>query len=77
MIFEVDPEFEGDLADGAVALAQQAIDATATAYTQDAGIDVDERLAAELRSRGIAVPADDEVAQLARDIRSGHHVSVV
>jgi hypothetical protein len=55
--------------------AQEAVDATASAYTEDATIDVDDRLVAELDARpvwpriGAAV-----VPVLAHYIRSGHPV---
>ena len=54
---------------------QEAIDATATAYTGDARIDVEQHLRRELDSRG-ADPRDDWVAATATEIRSGYHVSV-
>lgn len=76
MRFEADPE-AGELGEGAAVLAQQAIDATATAYTDNARIDVEERLRAELRERGLLAPDEASIEQLARDIRSGHHVSVL
>jgi hypothetical protein len=55
---------------------QGAVDATATAYAQDASTDVDERLRAELLERGVDIDDDEWVAETARGIRSGHHVQV-
>ncbi|UMG91707.1 hypothetical protein [Nocardioides sp. TF02-7] len=53
---------------------QAAVDATATAYTDDPATDVDQRLRAELEQRGLTVD-DAWVAEVAHRIRSGHHVS--
>ena len=53
--------------------AQEAVDATATAYTEDPAVDVDSRLAEEVARRGLTVDAQ-WLAQMARGIRSGHHV---
>ena len=77
MRFEVDPDYTGEIDAHTDVIAQAAIDATATAYTDDASIDVGERLCDELRSRGLSAPETEAVARLARDIRSGHHVSVL
>lgn len=55
-------------------LTQQAIDATSTAYTHDAGINVEKRLRSELSTRGLEVDDDEWVAEAAHTIRSGHHV---
>jgi len=56
------------------ALTQAAVDATATAYTEDAEVDVDARLREEMTTRSL--PVDEGwVAQVAHGIRSGHHVS--
>lgn len=57
-------------------VAQEAVDAAASAYTEDAGIDVEERLRTELRARGLAPTEDGALGALARRIRSGHHVSL-
>jgi hypothetical protein len=77
MRFEVDPDYSGEIDTHTDAIAQAAIDATATAYCDDAAIDVDERLRSELRNRGIVPPEEESIVQLARSIRSGHHVSVL
>jgi hypothetical protein len=77
MMFEADPDFDGEVDGDVAAVAQQAVEATATAYTEDAGVDVEERLRAELRSRGVAVVDAGSIAELAHGIRSGHHVSVL
>jgi hypothetical protein len=56
-------------------VAQDSVEATALAYTDDAGIDVADRLRTELHSRGLE--ADEQtIADLAHAIRSGHDVSV-
>ena len=71
--FERDPDRAEDLAARIEDVSQEAIDATATAYTDDATIDVEERLAVELRSRGVRADAD-ALAAAAGEIRSGHRV---
>ncbi|HEY0891223.1 MAG TPA: hypothetical protein VGE38_16600 [Nocardioides sp.] len=58
------------------ALSHEAIDATSTAYTEDAAVDVEQRLVAELADRGIEVDDDEWVRQVARAIRSGHGVQL-
>lgn len=55
---------------------QAAVDATATAYTEDAATDVEQRLRDELARRGLAVDDPAWLADVARRIRSGHHVRV-
>ena len=58
------------------ALVQDAVDATATDYTEDAGIDVEDTVRRELAQRGLAIDDDEWVAELAHYIRSGHPVEV-
>jgi hypothetical protein len=60
-----------------LARAQDAVEATATAYAVDGSVDVDERLVAELDARA-AWPSvgADVVPVLAHYIRSGHPVSL-
>jgi hypothetical protein len=53
---------------------QAAVDATATAYTDDASVDVDMRLRSELSQRGLDVDDDHWLAEVAHRVRSGHHV---
>ena len=53
---------------------QAAVDATATAYTDDASVDVDKRLRSELSQRGLDVDDDAWLAEVAHRVRSGHHV---
>lgn len=72
---ERDPERTDDLAAPVEDVAQEAIDATSTAYTNDAGIDVAERLTVEMRSRGLRADGA-AIAGIAGDIRSGHAVAV-
>lgn len=76
MKFEVVRDIEGELGAPIEDVAQEAIDATATAYTTDASIDVDEQLRVQLRARGIAASDEATIAELAHGIRSGHHVSI-
>jgi len=71
--FEIDPDRSGELDAPIGDVAQEAIDATAATYASDAGIDVEEHLSVQLRSRGLRADAA-VLAELARDIRSGHHV---
>lgn len=72
MVRDIDGELGAPIED----VAQEAIDATASAYTNDARIDVDEQLRVQLHARGIAASDDASIAELAHGIRSGHHVSV-
>jgi len=71
--FERDPERADELGARIEDVAQEAIDATATAYTSEAGLDVEERLAVELRSRGLRAD-QGSLAEVASEIRSGHRV---
>lgn len=71
--FERDPDRAEDLGAPIEDVAQEAIDTTSTAYTNDASIDVDERLAVELHSRGLRAETP-ALAAVAADIRSGHRV---
>lgn len=57
-------------------VVQEAVDATATAYTNDAGTDVEDFLRGQLSSRGVADLAEPRVRELATAIRSGHTVRV-
>ena len=75
MRFQVAPELGGELGARVEDVAQEAVDATATLYTTDGGIDVDEQLRVQLQARGLTADADT-LAELARAIRSGHHVAV-
>lgn len=74
--FEIADDFGGELAAPIDDVAQEAIDAAATTYTRDAGVDVEQHLRAELSSRGIQAADDRSVAEIAHEIRSGHRVSV-
>jgi hypothetical protein len=56
-------------------VVQEAIDATASAYTGDGDLDVEHELRLELSSRGIE-PDGQWVAETAHRIRSGHRVVV-
>jgi hypothetical protein len=76
MRFEVVRDIDGELGAPIEDVAQEAIDATASAYTSDAGIDVDEQLRVQLRARGIAAVDDATIGELAHRIRSGHRVSI-
>ena len=74
--FEIADDIEGGLGARPEDVAQEAVDATATAYTNDAGVDVEQRLDAELSSRGIRAAQAQWIAETAEAIRSGHHVTV-
>jgi hypothetical protein len=74
--FEMAPEFEGEVGAPIDHLAQEAINATATAYADDAGIDVEQLLRAQLSSHAIEARNDQWIAQTGHRIRSGHHVSI-
>ena len=52
-------------------VVREAADATSNAYTNDSTIDVEEHLRAQLSSRGVTASAET-LAELAREIRSGH-----
>lgn len=73
--FERDPDRADDVGAPLEDVAQEAVDATAAAYTNDATIDVEERLGVELRSRGVRADAD-ALAGVAAEIRSGHRVDL-
>jgi hypothetical protein len=75
MRFEITSESGGGLGAPVEDVAQEAIDATTTAYTNDAGIDVEDHLRAQLSSRGLTATGET-IAEIARDIRSGHGVAV-
>lgn len=72
MTFQMEPVVEGDLGASVEDVAQEAIDATATTYTTDAGIDVDEHLRLQLSSRGIKAVNEEWLAETGHTIRSGH-----
>ena len=55
---------------------QDAVDATSTAYAEDAHLDVEARFRAEMEQRGYTVTDDAWVSELAHNIRSGHPVIV-
>jgi hypothetical protein len=56
------------------AATQQAVDATATAYTRDGSIDVEDTLRREMAQAGMALDDDTWVREVARAVRSGHRV---
>ena len=76
MRFEIAKDSEGELGAPIDDVAQEAIDATATTYSSDAGIDVEQHLRAQLASRGIQAADEESLADIAHQIRSGHRVSV-
>jgi len=57
------------------AATQRAVDATATAYTEDSSIDLEDTLRREMAQAGMALDDDAWVREVARAIRSGHHIS--
>ena len=69
-------EYDGELGARVEDVAQEAIDAVAATYTNDAGIDVDEHLRAQLSSRGITGADGGWIAEVSHEIRSGHQVEV-
>jgi hypothetical protein len=73
--FDIADDYDGQLGAPVEDVAQEAIDATATTYTNDAATDVEELLRAQLASRGIATD-EESIADIAHQIRSGHPVSV-
>ena len=58
------------------AATQEALDATATAYTEDGSLDVEARLREEMERRGLDLDDEDWLVEAAHHVRSGHHVSV-
>lgn len=54
---------------------QQAVDATSSAYTEDASIDIEQRLREEMEKRGVDLDDEQWVVEVARAIRSGHGVT--
>lgn len=58
------------------AVAQEAIDATATVYVGDASVDVEAELRREMSSRGVNVTSDEWLREVAHQIRSGHPLRV-
>lgn len=68
------PEFDPDTVQHVRAVTQEAVDATSTAYTEDASTDVEERLRQEMSGRGLDVDDDEWLAEVGERIRSGHGV---
>jgi hypothetical protein len=73
---EMNAQYEGELGAPVEEVVQESIDAVATTYTNDAGIDVDEQLRTQLSSRGIRAVDESWLSEVAHQIRSGHHVRV-
>ncbi len=65
------PDLWNDVTSEVVRATRAAIDATSSAYTADAGTDVDARLRTELEQRGVEVGSDEWLALQARLIREG------
>ena len=57
-------------------VVQAAVDSTATAYTRDAGLDVEERLRSELAGRGVDLDDEAWLAEAASGIRAGHSLRI-
>ena len=74
MTFESGPEYDASTAHQVQTAAQEAVTATETAYTSDVSLDVAERLRTELSERGLEVDDDAWIAEVAHQIRSGHHI---
>lgn len=68
------PEFDPETAQQVRAVTQQAVDATSTAYTEDASTDVEQRLRREMSDRGLDVDDEEWIAEVGQRIRSGHGV---
>ena len=67
---------DGELGAPVEDVAQEAIDAVASLYTADAGIDVEQQVRDQLAGRGIAAADDGTLDRVAQAIRSGHSVTV-
>jgi hypothetical protein len=74
MKLEMNAEYDGELAAPVQEVAQAAVDAVATAYAGDAGLDVEGQLTVELSRRGIRSVDPSWADEIAVRIRSGHHV---
>lgn len=72
----MDDETTGLSPDDLRRTVQDAVDAAAAAYTADAGVDVEQQVRAELRSRGLELDDDAWVRDLAHHVRSGHPVEI-
>ena len=57
-------------------VVQAAVDSTAAAYANDAGLDVEERLRSELVGRGVDLDDEGSLAEAATGIRSGHSLRI-
>ena len=57
-------------------VAQEAIDATAMTYSNDASIDVEQHLRAQLAGRGVQAADEESLGEIAHQIRSGQRVLV-
>jgi hypothetical protein len=69
-------QVDGDLGAPVEDVAQEAIDAVAATYANDAHIDVEQHLRAQLSGRGITGADQEWIAEVAHEIRSGHPVRV-
>jgi hypothetical protein len=74
--FEIDPARAAELGAPVENVAQEAIDATTTAYANDAGIHVERHLQDQLASRGLRADDEELISELAHEIRSGSRVDV-
>jgi len=69
-------EYEAGLGAPVQDVAQEAIDAVAALYANEAGIDVEEHLRTQLASRGITTVDPSWLSEVGHQIRSGHPVRV-
>ena len=76
MNFVVAGDHRGALGARIEDVAQAAIEATATLYANDPGVDVEEQLRAQLSSRGVAAADEATLHEVAQSIRAGQSVSV-
>jgi hypothetical protein len=67
---------EGDLGAPVEDIAQEAVDAAATTYTNAPDIDVQQHLREQLHSRGLRATTEATLDEIAATIRSGHPVEL-
>jgi hypothetical protein len=67
---------EGDLGAPVEDIVQEAVDATATTYTNAPDIDVQQHLREQLHSRGLRATSEAALHEIAATIRSGHAVEL-
>ena len=73
---EMNAEYDGDLGARVEDVAQEAIDAVAKTYGNDAAIDVGQHLREQLSSRGITGADDAWITEVTEGIRADRPVQV-